>query len=71
MWALIRSHDPLSYTPDHMIIIIHIRSHNHYHTQSHDHNNSPIPLPLTSWLPLTTVLFVSMVTPNNKQSLLV
>ena len=41
------------------------------HTRSHDHNNSPSPLLLTGWLLLTTVLLVSMVTPNNKQSLLV
>ena len=41
------------------------------HTRSHDHNNSPTPLLLTSWLLLATVLLVSMVTPNNKQLLLV
>ena len=42
-----------------------------YHTQLHDRNNSPTPLLLTSWLLLATVLLVSMVTPNNKQLLLV
>ena len=42
-----------------------------YHTQSLDHNSSPAPLLLTSWLLLATVLLVSMVKPNNKQSLLV
>ena len=48
-------------TPDHISLII----------QKPDHNNSPAVSQLTSWLLLTTALLVSMVIPNNKQSLLV